>query len=150
MTTQHLGQDLGQDLGHGRDHEGDVSSESGPGALSALLESSPAVPARTSAAAEIAFLAGLVAVLTAPFSLTVAASAAMGAAGLVTSVVGLARASRPAVAGGLLASVGLVLALTGLAVVGLRYAGIDTAVGDPLLPTLADWLRSVNGLLPPP
>ena len=43
-------------------------------------------------------------------------------------------------AGGLLAAVGLVLSLATLALVGLRYAGIDTAVGDAALPTFGSWL----------
>ena len=144
MTTQGRWQDLEGEL--------DVARTPGiaadQGALTALFESSPAVGVRTSAPAEIAFLAGLVAAFTAPFTLTMALSAGIAVLGLMTSVVGLARASRPAMAGGLLVSVGLVLSLAALALVGLRYAGIDTAVGDPLLPTLADWLNALNGLLP--
>jgi hypothetical protein len=118
--------------------------------LGALFESSPARPVHTSAAAEIAFLAGVVGAFAVPFSLMTALCLGFGALGVVTSVVGLARASRPHTAGGLLASVGLVLSLATLALVGLRYAGIDTAVGDALIPTLNDWLTSLNTLVPRP
>jgi len=115
-----------------------------------LFESSPARLVHTSAAAEIAFLCGLVAILAVPFSLMAAVCVGLSALGLVTSILGLARASRPAVAGGLLASIGLVLSLGSLTLVGLRYLGIDTAVGDAAVPTLADWLAALNTLLPKP
>ena len=85
-----------------------------------------------------------------PFALTMALSAGLAAVALVTSIVGMARASRPDVAGGVLAAVGLVLALAALALVGLRYLGIDTAFGDASVPTIRDWLHSLNGLLPSP
>lgn len=144
MTTQ----DLGQDLGHGLVPRSTIDSDSDEDALGALFENSPALPVHTSAAAEIAFVAGLFAVLAVPFSLMTALSLGLAAVGLVTSVVGMARSSRPTVAGGLLASVGLVLSLATLALVGLRYAGIDTAVGDGALPTFADWLTALNNLVP--
>jgi hypothetical protein len=102
----------------------------------------------TSAAAEVAFLCGLLAVLAVPFSLMAATCVGLSAVGVVTSIVGLARASKPAVSGGLLASIGLVLSLATLTLVGLRYLGIDTAVGDAAVPTLADWLAALNTLLP--
>lgn len=120
------------------------------GALSALFESSPAVPAHTSAASEVAFVAGLLGALAVPFSLTMALSLGLAAVGLVTSVLGMARSSRPLVAGGLLASAGLVLSLATLALVGLRYAGIETAFGDGALPSFADWLSALNDLVPSP
>ena len=119
-------------------------------ALGALFESSPARVVHTSAAAEIAFLCGLLAILAVPFSLMAAVCVGLSAVGLVTSIVGLARASKPAVSGGLLASIGLVLSLGALTLVGLRYLGIDTAVGDAAVPTLADWLAALNDLLPNP
>jgi hypothetical protein len=141
MTTQ----DLGHDLGHGlAPHPTDEDQ------LGALFESSPARPVHTSAAAETAFLAGLVALVGAPFSLMTAVSLGLSALALVTSVVGLARSSRPRVAGSLLASVGLVLSLATLALIGLRYLGIDTTVGDAALPTLVDWLGALNDLVPRP
>ena len=119
-------------------------------ALGALFASSPARVVRTSAAAEVAFLCGLVAVLAVPFSLMAAVCVGLSAIGLVTSIVGLARASKPGVSGGLLASIVLVLSLATLPLVGLRYLSIDTAVGDAAVPTLADWLASLNTLLPTP
>lgn len=119
-------------------------------ALGELFERSPARVVHTSAAAEIAFLSGLLALLAVPFSLMAGLCVGLSALGLVTSIVGLARASRPAVAGGLLASIGLVLSLGTLTLVGLRYLGIDTEVGDAALPTLADWLAALNSLLPSP
>jgi hypothetical protein len=130
MTTQELGQD--------------------EDALGALFDSSPARDVHTSAAAGTAFLAGLVAALAAPFSLMLAVCLGIAVLALVTSVVGLARSSRPAVAGGLLASVGLVLGLLALTLVGLRYLGIETAFGDALVPTLTEWLTTLNGLVPAP
>ena len=44
----------------------------------------------------------------------------------------------------------MVLALTTLVSIGLRYVGVDTAFGDALAPTLADWLAALNALLPAP
>src|SRR4051812_7542193 len=119
-------------------------------ALGALFESSPARVVRTSAAAVVAFLCGLVAVLAVPFSLTAAVCVGLSAVAVVASIVGLARASKRGVSGGLLASIGLVLSLATLTLVGLRYLGIDTAIGDPAVPTLAAWLAALNTLLPTP
>ncbi len=137
MTTQ----DLGRDLERGEAPEDDPLGE--------LFVRSPALPVHTSAAAEVGFLSGLVAVVAVPFSLMTAVCVGLAAVALVSSVLGLARASRPLVAGGLLASIGLVLSLVTFALVGLRYLGIDTTVGDAAVPTLVDWLRSLNDLLPP-
>lgn len=137
MTTQDLGRDLGRGTGPADGRLGD------------LFDRSPALPVHTSVAAVVAFLAGLVAVLAVPFSLMTSLCLALAAVALVSSVIGLARASRPLVAGTLLASIGLVLSLATFALVGLRYLGIDTTVGDSAVPTLTDWLRSLNDLLPP-
>ena len=68
----------------------------------------------------------------------------------MVAILGMARASRPGTSGGVLAAVGLVSSLAAAALIGLRYLGIDTAFGDATVPTLADWLRSLNDLLPPP
>ncbi len=118
--------------------------------LGALFDSSPARPVHTSVAAEVAFLLGLASVLAAPFSLLMVLSGGLAAVALVSSIIGLARSSGAYVAGGLLASVGLVLSLAALSLIGLRYAGIDTAVGDSFVPTLTDWLTSLNTLVPAP
>jgi hypothetical protein len=139
-----------QRLEHGASGPPAAESEPGDDALGALLESSPARVVRTSAAAEVAFLCGLIAVLAVPFSLMAAVCVGLSAVALVASIVGLARASKPGVSGGLLASIGLVLSLATLTLVGLRYLGIDTAVGDAAVPTLADWLAALNTLLPMP
>ena len=141
MTQQDLGQDRALDTGP----DDDV-----PGALGTLFDSSPAKSVQTSAAAVIAFACGLLGILAVPFALTMALSAGLAAVALVASIVGMARASRPAVAGGLLASAGMVLALATLALVGLRYLGLDTAFGDGSVPTIRDGLDWLNGLLPTP
>lgn len=141
MTTQ----GIGRDQTHSPQEPALVEDE-----LGGLFETSPARVVRTSAAAEVGFLAGLVALLAAPFSLMLAVSLGLGVLGLVSSVVGLAKASRRGVAGSLLASIGMVISLVALALVGLRYLGIDTAVGDGTVPTLVDWLTSLNDLLPQP
>jgi hypothetical protein len=149
MTTQDLGHP-GQDLGRAPvPGDGDTEA-SGPGALGTLFESSPARSVQTSAAALTAFVLGLLAVLAVPFSLTMALCVGLAAVALVSSVVGMARASKPGIAGGLLASVGMVLSLVTLALVGLRYLGLDTAFGDGLAPTFTDWLDALNTLLPTP
>jgi hypothetical protein len=136
MTTQDPGQDFGPD--------------DSPGELGTLFDSSPARSAQTSVAAVTAFVLGLLAILAVPFSLAMTLSLGMAAVALVSSIAGMARASRPEIAGGLLASVAMVLALTTLALVGLRYIGVDTAFGDGLAPTLRDWLDALNGLVPAP
>lgn len=141
MTQQHLGHDLAFDT---------APDDNSPGTLGTLFESSPSRVVSTSAAAETAFVLGLLAALAAPFSLAMAVCLAAAAVALVSSIVGMARASRPDVAGGLLASLGMVLAVTTLVSVGLRYVGVETAFGDAMAPTLADWLAALNALLPAP
>ena len=137
MTTQDLAPDTAP---------GDRSS----GALGTLFDSSPARSVQTSVAAVVAFVLGLFALLAVPFALAMALCVGMASVALVASIVGMARASRPDVAGGLLASVAMVLALMTLALVGLRYIGLDTAFGDAIAPTIADWLEALNTLLPTP
>lgn len=141
MTTQ----DLGQAQPFGMNPTADS-----PDALGTLFEASPAYDVQTSAAAETGFVLGLLATLMVPFSLTMALSVVLAGVGLVSSIVGLARASKPRFTGGVLASLGLVLALLSLALVGLRYLGLDTTFGDDFVPTMRDWMTSLNGLLPTP
>ncbi len=148
MTTHDLGHDLGPDLGAGPGPGPGAGPGAGESGLEALFDLSPARPVHTSAAAETALLAGLLGMLAMPFSLTVALCLGLSVVALVTSVIGMARASRPGVAGGLLASVGMVLSLATLALVGLRYVGLDTAFGDSL--ALAEWLGTLNDLVPSP
>jgi hypothetical protein len=114
------------------------------GGIDALLDSSPAPDVHTSAAAETSFLLALVALAAAPFSLTHAVVLVAGVAALVLGTVGVVTTSNPYVAGRGLVPGGMALAFVALLVVGLRYAGLDTAVGDAWLPTLRDWLERLN------
>ena len=118
--------------------------------LSGLFEASPDRPIHTSAAAELAFVLGLVSLVAAPFSLMHAASLGLAAIGAILGVVGVATTSRPDVAGRVLSPLGLFFCLTALTVVGLRYAGLDTAFGDALVPTILSWLEDLNASLPTP
>lgn len=141
MTTQDLGPAFPQAAS---------PPEGSPGALGTLFDTSPAHDVQTSAAAATGFVLGLLAVLAVPFSLTMVLGVAMASVGLVSSILGLARASRARFTGGVLASLGLVLALLTVALVGLRYLGLDTTFGDDSLPTLRDWISTLNDLLPAP
>ena len=120
------------------------------GDLGDLFERSPADRAHTAAAAEISFVLGLVAFATAPFSLTYGLCVMVTGLGIVCSVVGLAQASRTGVAGTTLAGAGLVLSLGALALIGLRFTGLDTTFGDALLPNLRATLEALTGLVPTP
>ncbi|MBV9830049.1 MAG: hypothetical protein JOZ82_00510 [Marmoricola sp.] len=120
------------------------------GDLGELFTRSPADLAHTAPAAEVAFVLGLLAVVVAPFSLTFGLSLIAAGLGVVLSVVGLAQASRTGAAGSTLAALGLVFALGALAMIGLRYAGLDTAFGDPWVPHLHSALQSLNDLVPTP
>ena len=126
------------------------ASPSDEGGLGALFESSPDRPVHTSVAAEAAFLLGLVALVAAPFSLMHTVSLGTATLGAVCGLVGVATTSRPDVAGRVLAPVGLLFSLAVLLLVGLRYAGVDTAFGDDLLPTLLGWLEDLNAAFPRP
>lgn len=115
-----------------------------------LFDASPAADVHTSPSALTALLCGVGAALTAPFSVTFALSAFLGLVGLVTAVAGLVGTSRPRVAGRALAPFGLVLSLIVLAVLGLRYLGVDTAFGDRITPSLIELLERLNARLPAP
>jgi hypothetical protein len=118
--------------------------------LSGLFDASPDRPIHTSAAAELAFVLGLVSLVAMPFSLMHVASLGMAAIGAVLGIVGVATTSRPDVAGRVLAPLGLFFCLTVLTVVGLRYAGLHTAFGDALVPTILSWLQDLNEWFPHP
>ena len=120
------------------------------GSLAGLFDASPDRPIHTSAAAEVAVVLGLVSLIAVPFSLMHAASAGTAALGAILGVVGVATTSRPDVAGRVLAPLGLFLCLTVLMLVGLRYAGLDTAFGDDLLPTILSVLEGLNAWFPNP
>ena len=140
VTTARLDRDT-------HDHHGDPDRRS-PDELGELFEASPDLGVHASAAAVVGLASGVVATVTAWFSLTEGLSVAVAVLGLLTSVVGLARASRRAVAGTAMASAGIVLSLVAGAAYGLRYLGFDTALGDDLLPTLHDALVALRDLLP--
>ena len=133
MTTQDLGRTtrVGGDLGD-------------------LFDRSPVDPAHTAPAAEIAFVLGLVALGTAPFTLTYGLCAMVAGLCVVTSVVGLAQASRSGAAGTILAATGLVFSLAALTLLGLRFTGLDTAFGDAWVPQLRSALQSLTDLVPTP
>lgn len=126
----------------------DTSPEDG--GLQAIFESSPAVRVHTSAAALTAFLLGLVAMCAAPFALTHGLAVGAGALGILFAVAGVASASRPDVAGGVLAGVGVVFSSVALMLVGMRYLGLQTSFGDDWVSTIRQWLDDLNGLLPRP
>jgi hypothetical protein len=115
------------------------------GGIDALLDSSPEPGVHTSAAAETGFLLALVALASAPFSVTHGVTLAAGLVALVLGAVGVVTTSNPYVAGRGLVPLSLALAFVALLVVGLRYLGLDTAFGDGWLPTLTDWLERLNG-----
>ncbi len=150
MTSMDAGHALGRVPAHlpAPYEQTEPAEETDENVLRALLDSSPARATRTSAAAELGFLAGLVALLGAPFSLLLAVCLGLGVLGVPTSILGLARASRPTVTGGLLASLGLVCSLLALGLIGLRLIGVDTAFGDSLGPVLVDWLTALNDQVP--
>lgn len=118
--------------------------------LQDLLDSSPAPRARMSVAAETALVCGLAAVLTSLFSILLAVTLLLGALALLTGLIGLISTHRPELAGSGLDVLGIFLALLALAVIGARFLGVDTAVGDALLPWLTDQLHHWNGKLPDP
>ena len=118
--------------------------------LQELLEESPAPRARMSVAAETALMCGLGAVLTATFSILFGVSLVFGALAVLAGLIGLVSTHRADVAGSGLNVLGLLLGLLAVAVVGVRYLGIDTAVGDPLIPWLTDQLHHWNTKLPQP
>ena len=115
--------------------------------LNRLFETAADREIRTSAAAEVAFLGGLLAFFTAPFSAVQAVSVVAGVVTLVFVVIGMAATSRAHVAGRALVPAGLFLALASLVLVVLGYAGFDTAYGDAFVPTLQSGLDSLTSWL---
>lgn len=115
--------------------------------VAALFDASPALEVHTSAAAMTAFICGLGALLAAPFTLTFSIALGLGLLGCCTAIGGVVATSRSRVAGRALAPAGLFFSLVALAVVGLRYANLDTAFGDQLVATLHALLDQLNTLL---
>ncbi len=104
----------------------------------------------TSVAAEAALLTGLAALLTAPFSILYGMSALAAAVALLCGLVALVTTRRPELAGSALGAFGLCFGLVAAAVLAVRFAGVDTAVGDAVLPWFADLLERANTYLPQP
>lgn len=118
------------------------------GGLRALFESSPAVRVHTSAAAETAFLLGLIALCAAPFAMMHVLTLVLGGLSIFFAIAGVATSSRPNVSGSALAGLGVLFACIALMLVGLRYLGLDTAFGDSWVPTIRGWLDNLNSLIP--
>lgn len=105
----------------------------------------------TSAAAETGFLLGLFALFAAPFSVMHGLALGAAALGAVVAFVGVVRTSNhPDIAGRAIAPLGVAFSLVALMMLGLRYIGVDTAFGDGLVPTLAEWLAWLNEQVPNP
>lgn len=120
------------------------------GGFQELFDSSPDPYVHTSVAAQAGFVLGLAALAASPFSLMHSMVLVVGGLGACLAMVGVITSGRPGVAGRLLAPLGLLLAIGALVVVGLRYAGLDTAVGDAFVPTLLGWLEELNSWFPKP
>ncbi|HEX2174616.1 MAG TPA: hypothetical protein VHG70_01790 [Nocardioidaceae bacterium] len=118
--------------------------------LGALMAESPESRAHMSVAAEVTFLLGLVALVTAGFSSLLAVTLVAAAGAVGCGVIGMITTRDPDTAGSALSAVGLFAGLTAAGLVGLRYAGLDTAYGDELAPWFWDQLQRLNTLLPQP
>lgn len=117
-------------------------------AITELFEASPQVPARTTVPATLGLVCAVTSALSTLWTDGLGLAVLLGGVALVLSVVGLAKASRPGVAGGASSAAALVLALVTATLVGLRYAGVDVTVADGL--TLRPVLDALNALLPQP
>jgi uncharacterized membrane protein HdeD (DUF308 family) len=127
-----------------------VGRPAGEEGLSALMAASPEPRAHMSVAAESTLLLGLGALLAAAFSATFAVALVLGATAVLCGVVGMITTRGADVAGSALSGVGLFCGLGTLALVGLRYLGLDTAVGDELGPVLLDRVEEWSSRLPQP
>ncbi len=118
--------------------------------LQELLDGSPEPRAHTSVAAEAAWLTGLGALLTAPFSTLYSLAAALAAVAVLCGLVALVTTRRPDLAGSALGSFGLGFGLITIALLAMRFAGVDTAFGDAVVPWFTDVLQRGNDYLPQP
>lgn len=118
--------------------------------LSELFDASPDLRSHTSVAAELGLLLGLAALVTAPFSVMLAASLGLAVLSFFFAMAGIVTTSRRDVTGGVLAPLGLLCSFVAAALLGLRYLGLDTAFGDRLIPDLQAALEFLNSLLPSP
>jgi len=118
--------------------------------IQALMAYSPESRVHMSVAAESAFLLGLCALLTAPFSALFAVTGLLSLLAVMLGVVGMITTREPELAGSALAPLGMVIGVLAAALVGLRYAGLDTAFGDAFAPWFWDQLQTWNARLPQP
>jgi hypothetical protein len=118
--------------------------------LRTLMAVSPESPVHMSMAAEAALLLGLGAVLAAPFSAFFSVSVVLAVLALCFGIAAMVTTRAPEMAGSAVSTLGLALAVLALVLVGLRYAGLDTAFGDDVAPWLLEQLQSLNSNLPQP
>ena len=118
--------------------------------LSELFDASPDYHSHTSLAAELGLLLGLASVITAPFSVTFAASLGLAVIGFGFALVGVVTTSRREITGGVLAPLGILCSFITVTLLGLRYLGLDTAFGDRFIPDLLAALEFLNSRLPSP
>jgi hypothetical protein len=118
--------------------------------LQALFDDSPAPRARTSMVAVSALFCGLGAILTAPFSILLGLAMLLGLVAMFSGMVGLVTTHRPDVAGSALTAFGICLGVLAIALVGVRYLGLDSAFGDAVVPWIAEHLHQWNTRLPQP
>jgi hypothetical protein len=118
--------------------------------LQALMAYSPESRVHMSVAAESAFLLGLCALLTAPFSALFAITGLLSLGAVVLGIIGMITTRDPELAGSALAPLGMMIGLVAAGLVGLRYFGLDTAFGDDFAPWFWQVLQSLNAQLPQP
>lgn len=130
-----------------------MATVGGPGGdigLQDLFDSSPESRAHTSVAAETALLTGVVALLTAPFSILYGVSAVAAVVALLCGLVALVTTRRPELAGSALGAFGLCFGLLAAALLAVRFAGVNTTLGDTVITWFADLLQRANAHLPQP
>ena len=118
--------------------------------LAELFEASPDHSSHTSLAAELGLLFGLGALMTAPFAVMLAVSLGLAVLGLVCAMVGVVTTSRRDITGSALAPLGLLSSFVAVALIALRYLGLDTAFGDRFVPDVQAVLEFLNSRLPQP
>ncbi len=118
--------------------------------LGALMAYSPESRVHMSVAAESAFLFGLGALLTAPFSALFAVTGLLAVVATGLGIIGMITTRDPDLAGSALAPLGMMIGLLAAGLVALRYLGLDTAFGDQFGPWFWHALQSLNAQLPQP
>jgi hypothetical protein len=118
--------------------------------LQALLDGSAVPHAHVSVAAETALICGLGAVLAAPFSILFGVAMVLGSVAVVSGMVGWVTTHDPDLAGSALTAFGICFGALAIALVGVRYLGLDSAFGDAIVPWIANQLHRWNTLLPQP